>query len=161
MKIRNLLLLLLAFACLSSTANANFFSLLRQKIQDYKENTEWERPTRIRTINIRNNEQRPEWGQIWEKICGGENREWNFERPEECRRFDNYIEKFREICGDRREVENWCERIKEKVDWEPRYRCPPPRPPAGSAVPEPSTYGMIGAGALLGLIGFRRFKTKK
>jgi hypothetical protein len=28
-------------------------------------------------------------------------------------------------------------------------------------VPEPSTYGLIGAAALLGLVGFRRFKSKK
>lgn len=28
-------------------------------------------------------------------------------------------------------------------------------------VPEPSTYGLIGAGALVGLIGFRRFKARK
>ncbi|MGC4075184.1 MAG: PEP-CTERM sorting domain-containing protein [Nibricoccus sp.] len=30
-----------------------------------------------------------------------------------------------------------------------------------NAVPEPSTYGLIGAGALLGLVGYRRFKASK
>jgi hypothetical protein len=30
-----------------------------------------------------------------------------------------------------------------------------------TAVPEPSTYGLIGAGALLGLVGYRRFKASR
>jgi hypothetical protein len=33
--------------------------------------------------------------------------------------------------------------------------------PDQSAVPEPSTYGLMGAAALLGLAGYRRFKAKK
>jgi hypothetical protein len=33
--------------------------------------------------------------------------------------------------------------------------------PTQVAVPEPSTYGLIGAGALLGLVGYRRFKASK
>lgn len=34
-------------------------------------------------------------------------------------------------------------------------------PDALSAVPEPSTYGLMGAGALLALVGYRRFRSKK
>ncbi len=34
-------------------------------------------------------------------------------------------------------------------------------PPRSTPVPEPSTYGLIGAGALLGFVGYRRFKGAK
>ncbi|MCZ6673311.1 MAG: PEP-CTERM sorting domain-containing protein [Verrucomicrobia bacterium] len=153
-----LAIFILTFGLLATSAQANFFGFHRG---DYN----WgDRDWGDRDWGNNNNEGENEYDhrgfeKVWNYLCGGEDREWNFGHEGEHERYGDLIEKFKEICGDSPEVNNWIELLKGKCDFE-RPEHHRPRPPR-SAVPEPSTYGIMGACALLGLVAFRRFKIKQ
>ncbi|MCB1124490.1 MAG: PEP-CTERM sorting domain-containing protein [Verrucomicrobiae bacterium] len=153
MKIQRVALLILTGSLLATTAHANFFKFSRQRNND-------DDNQRFRILNFQQNQEK-NFGEIWKILCGGFEREWDCREENQRIEFENCMDRFREICKPSREFDDWCENIKEKCNYEPKDdRCDPPRPPS-STVPEPSTYGLIGAGALIGLIGLRRFKKKE
>ena len=165
MKIRSLILVGLASLMMASSVQANFFSWKRDKERDEEREEKNERQNALKNIlkNLRVPQQ-PETrkqsvSKIWEHLCGDKEDNWNFERQRDGDEFGDFLEKLRKICGDRPEVEEFCRKIirENNVYHNGERYCP--KPPS-SAVPEPSTYGMIGAGALLGLVAMRRFKSK-
>lgn len=165
MKIRNFILMGLASLMMASSVQANFFSWKRDNERDEKrdEKNEWQNGLKNIIKNFRV-PQRPEpkkqsVSKIWEHLCGNKEGNWNFERTRDADEFGDIMKKLRKICGDRPEIEEFCKKIirENNVYHNGERYCP--KPPS-SAVPEPSTYGMIGAGALLGLVAMRRFKGK-
>ncbi len=164
MKVTKLVLIGLASLMMASSVQANFFSWsrnddnkekIKNTIQDiFNKIKDQQPPQRIMAPKL------PDLGDIWKKLCGDREGKWNFERERDQDHFGEIMKKFKKICGDRPDVNDFCEKIirKENVYHNGERYCP--RPPSGGAVPEPSTYGLIGAGALLGLVAMRRFKRK-
>jgi hypothetical protein len=170
MKTPRIITFLLALGFLASTAQANFWYLNRDNDWENKENHKDKDKDKDKNNwkhdrSDHENEKPNRYDRIWSYLNGGEEKKWDFENTESHHEFGDLLEKLREICGSSEEVNKWCEAIKEKqkhnyeYDYERSYDYHPSQP-SGSAVPEPSTYGMIGAGALVALIGLRRFKRK-